>query len=78
MGAGAKVLGFEGIFHREDTKGAKVFCFVFWRAVRGSARVLALTGNKLWSTKIQRARGFGFCLGEPGAGAPGPLVLTQK
>ncbi len=49
---------------------------IFWRAVRGSARVLAQGGNKVSTTKFQRPRGFGFCLGEPGARAPGPLVRT--
>ena len=49
-------------------------CFDIWRAVRGSARVLAQTGDELWARKIYCRRVF--CLGEPGAGAPGPLAQT--
>jgi len=44
------------IFHHEDAKGAKEFLTFFWRAVRGSARVLALTEFRKFTKKVKIVR----------------------
>ena len=54
--------------------GTKDFYFDFWRAVRGSARVLAVAGDWQGTTKALNPRRF---FGEPGGGPPGRLVLTE-
>ena len=48
--------------------------FCLRRAVRGSARVLAVAGDWQGTTKTLIPRRF---IGEPGGGPPGRLVLTE-
>jgi len=42
--------------------GEGEICFGIWRAVRGSARVLAQAGNKPWPTKKLNPKRFLFFL----------------
>ena len=53
--------------------------FCLWRAVRGSARVLALTEDKGFTTKTRRTRrGRQNGLGEPGRRAVGAFPFLER